>query len=148
MATITYLGPGIFSVLEFWHSVLHGLQPSTGRSKYGSTSGSYLSRSASSIKVIWPRSGSIFAKCSFCSMDFSLTWFYLSKVKVINWIKVIWRSRSFQGQIASVWFSFGKRGVGPSTERHSCCFVFLNFIFLVYCFLQRSLFHSYRLYLY
>ena len=49
-----------------------------------------------SIKVIRSRSRSSHGKCQFCYLDISLTYFELSEVKVIS------RSRSFQGQIVSV----------------------------------------------
>ena len=54
------------------------------------------------IKVIWSRSRSCIGKCLFSHLDISLTWFYLSKVKVIP------RSMAFQGQILSVSLSVGK----------------------------------------
>ena len=71
-----------------------------------------ISKSSLNIKVIGSRSRSSQGKCLFCYLDITLTWFHLSEVKVINEVKVKPRSRSFQGQIVSVWLSISKQEVG------------------------------------
>ena len=54
------------------------------------------------VDITGSRSRSSHGKCQLCYPDISLTWFDLSEVKIINDVKVIVRSRSFQGQIVSV----------------------------------------------
>ena len=62
---------------------------------------------------VWmSKSRSSHGKFWFCYLDISLAWFDFSEVKVINEVRVIVRSRSFQGHIASVWVSIGNREVG------------------------------------
>ena len=65
-------------------------------------------------------------------MDISLTWFYMSMVKVIL------RSKSFQGQIVSVWLSIGKREVGLRLK---------GILVIIACDLQFSMFLFLKVYL-
>ena len=69
-------------------------------------------RIRSAVTAVRPPPRSEVEVCSDSSLleDISLTWFDLCEVKVGNEVKP--RSRSFQGQIVSVWLSIGKREVG------------------------------------
>ena len=68
---------------------------------YGGTSGPYLGQVQVSLHQCQGHilKNSYLAKC---------LWFYMSKFNVIYSVKVISRSRSFQGQIVSVWLSVSK----------------------------------------
>ena len=72
-----------------------------------------IARSSLRIKIIGSRSRSYLEKYLFGYLDISLTWFYMSKVKNINEVKVISRSN------CKCLYFYWLTGGGPSTDRHS-----------------------------
>ena len=72
--------------LEVWHRNIFGMML-------------HLDHISVKFKCQGSMSRSYFENCLFGYLDITLKWFYTSKVKVINQVKIISRSRSFQCQI-------------------------------------------------